>query len=286
MPGGHRRPPTKEASTPGRHSSLLTRIASVGSVLARSLRLPGLAQLAEMAAALPPRPPSLRDACLQGLSAEAVLDIARRGTADEAAAWLESLEDSGAAPTVPAADWTHFTGAPLDAGARLSATLRSLAAPDDIERLDEVLGTLDDRVQRVGAELPDCIGAETKDERTEGWFPCASWCRRTTQCFTTGACRRAGTILDLCPEADIAEVIVVTPGGDRYAVRRCGGWPQASPKGQPSAGDTNERERELPSGGPALARFPLLDPTAASACRRLQAAAHIPGGRGCLADQS
>ena len=188
---------------------------SLGALIATR---PGLAQLAEMAAALPPRPPSLRDACLQGLSAEAVLDIARRGTADEAAAWLESLEDSGAAPTVPAADWTHFTGAPLDAGARLSATLRSLAAPDDIERLDEVLGTLDDRVQRVGAELPDCIGAETKDEPDGRVVSLRLLVPEDDTVLHDRSVQTCRTILDLCPEADIAEVIVVTPGGDRYAV--------------------------------------------------------------------
>ena len=152
----------------------------------------------------------------------------------------------------------------------LSATLRSLAAPDDIERLDEVLGTLDDRVQRVGAELPDCIGAETKDEPDGRVVSLRLLVPEDDAVLHDRSVQTCRTILDLCPEADIAEVIVVTPGGDRYAVGGVEDGPQASPKGQPSAGDTNERERELPSGGPALARFPLLDPTAASACRRLQ----------------
>ena len=179
---------------------------------------PSSAQLTEMAAALPRRPPSLRDACLQGLSAEAVLDIAWRGTADEAAAWLESLEDSGAAPTVSAADWTHFSGAPLDAGARLSATLRSLAAPDDIERLYEVFGTLDDRVQRVAADLPDCIGAETKDEPDGRVVSLRLLVPEDDAALHDRSVQTCRVILDLCPEADIAEVIVVTPGGDRYSV--------------------------------------------------------------------
>ena len=180
---------------------------------------PGLAQLTEMAAALPPRPPSLRDACLQGLSPKAVRYIALRGTADEAAAWLESLEGSGAEPTAAAeAVWTHFSGAPLDAGARLSATLRSLAAPEDTAHLGELFGTLDVQVQRLAAELPDCIGAETKDEpdgRVVSLRLLAPEDAATLHDRSVQTCR---VIFDLCPEADIAEVIVVTPGGDRYSV--------------------------------------------------------------------
>ena len=180
---------------------------------------PGVAQLFEMAAALPPRPPSLRDACLHGLSAEAVRDIALRGTAAEAAAWLESLEDSGAEPTVPAeALWTHFRGAPLDAGARLSATLRSLAASEDIERLDEVFGTLDIRIQQLAAELPDCIGAETKDEPDARVVSLLLLAPEDDAALHDRSVQTCRTILDLCPEADIAEVIVVTPGGDPYSV--------------------------------------------------------------------
>ena len=127
---------------------------------------PGFAKTIEMAAALPDRPSSLRDACLQDLSPEAVRDIALRGTVEEAAAWLESLEGSGAEIVVPVeAVRTHFSGAPHDTGARLSATLRSLAVLEDREHLREVSGTLDVRVQRLAAGLPDCIGAETKDEQ-------------------------------------------------------------------------------------------------------------------------
>ena len=180
---------------------------------------PGLAQLNEIAVALPPRPPSLRDACLQGLSAKAVRDIALRGTADEAAAWLESLEDSSAEPTVSAESvWTHFSGAPLDAGARLSATLRRLAASENIERLDEVFGTLDVRVQQLAAEFPDCIGAETKDEPDGRVVSLLLLAPEDDSALHDRSMQTCQAILDLCPEADIAEVIVVTPGGDPYSV--------------------------------------------------------------------
>ena len=180
---------------------------------------PGFAKTIEMAAALPDRPSSLRDACLQDLSPEAVRDIALRGTVEEAAAWLESLEGSGAEIVVPVeAVRTHFSGAPHDTGARLSATLRSLAVLEDREHLREVSGTLDVRVQRLAAGLPDCIGAETKDEQDGRVVSLQFLAPEDDATLHDRSVQTCRTILDLCPEADIAEVIVVTPGGDRYAV--------------------------------------------------------------------
>ncbi len=181
---------------------------------------PDLAQLLkEIANALPPKPPSLRDVCLQGVSAEAVVDIALRGTAAEAAAWLESLENSAAGSTVMVQEvWAHFSRAPLDTGARLYATLRMLASAEDKNHLDGMLGPLRDRLQHLAVELPDCIAAETKDE-PDGRV--VSLCLMTPEDDSTLNERSVQTcrvILDLCPEADIAEVVVVTPSGDRYVV--------------------------------------------------------------------
>ena len=180
---------------------------------------PGFAQFLEMAAALPSPPPSLRDACLLDVPPEAVRDIALRGTAEEAAAWLESLEGSAVTPTVEAeAVWDHFSGGPLDVSARLSATLRSLASVGDTNYLDEVSGNFHDRVQRLASELPDCLGADTADE-TDGTVVSLRLLvpedDATLHERSVHTCRVA---LDLCPEADVAQVIVLTPSGDPYSV--------------------------------------------------------------------
>lgn len=181
---------------------------------------PGLVQaLKEIANALPPRPPSLRGMCLQDVSVEAVVDIALRGTAVEAAAWLESLEDSLVGCTVPVQEvWTHFSGVPLDTGARLYATLSMLATAEDKNHLDGMLGPLQDRIQRLAIELPDCIAAETKDEPDGRVVSLCLVAPEDDSTLNERSVQTCRVILDLCPEADIAEVVVVTPGGDRYVV--------------------------------------------------------------------
>ena len=62
---------------------------------------PNFSSIAAMASALPPRPKSLRDLAVRNLSAGTAREIAKRGTLDEAIAWLESLEGSVAAQNVP-----------------------------------------------------------------------------------------------------------------------------------------------------------------------------------------
>ena len=180
---------------------------------------PGLAQLTELAAVLPPRPASLRDRCLLDLSPHEVGNIALRGTVNEAVAWLESLEGSDAGQVAAAEQiWTHFDGAPLDASTRLAATLRTLVPTEDAERLGEVLGSLHERTQRLAAEVPDCVGADTKyepDGRVVSLRLLVPEDEATLHELSVETCR---LILSSCSEAEFAEVIVLTPGGDRYSV--------------------------------------------------------------------
>ena len=126
---------------------------------------PGLAQLTELATLLPPRPASLRDMCLLDLSPHDVSNIALRGTVNEAVAWLESLEGSDAGQVAAAEQiWTHFDGAPLDSVHASRRRLGRWALTEDAERLDEVLGSLHERTQRLAAEVPDCVGADATYE--------------------------------------------------------------------------------------------------------------------------
>ncbi len=181
--------------------------------------IPGFSHMRVIAAALPPRPPSLRDACVTALSQDAVHDIALRGTADEAADWLESLEGSASVPNVtPDGIWEHFAGAPLETLARLSATLRAIAPADATGQLEDVFGSLHDRVQILGTNLPDCIGAYTSHETDGKLVSLRLLVPEDEEELHDRSVQTCQAILDLCPEADIAEVVVLTPGGDRYAV--------------------------------------------------------------------
>ena len=181
---------------------------------------PGLAQAVKaIAHALPLRPSSLRDVCLQGVPMKVVVDIALRGTIAEATAWLESLEDALAESTVPVQEvWTHFSEAPLDIGARLYATLRGLASAEGKNHLDGMLGPLQDRLHRLAVELPDCIAAETKDEPDGRVVSLSLMTPENDSTLNERSVQTCRIILDLCPEADIAEVVVMTPSDDRYAV--------------------------------------------------------------------
>ena len=180
---------------------------------------PGFSRFAEIPAALPPRPPSLRDACVTALSPEAVHEVALRGTADEAAAWLESLEGSAFVPNmIHDGIWAHFAGAPLETLARLSATLRALAPADDRERLEDVFGSLHNRIHMLAAGLPDCIGAYTTDEPDGKLVSLRLLIPEDEETLHDRSVQTCRAILDLCPEADIAEVIVLTPDGDRHSI--------------------------------------------------------------------
>ena len=114
--------------------------------------------------------------------------------------------------------WRHFSGAALDARARLAATLRALTATKDSDSLDRVFGNLEGRVHRLTAELPDCISADTKDEADGRVVSVVLLVPEDEATVHDRSVETSRLILDLCPEADLAEVIVLTPGGDRYSV--------------------------------------------------------------------
>ncbi len=179
---------------------------------------PNFSYLTEMASALPPRPQSLRDLSLQNLTSETARDIAERGTPDQAIAWLESLEDSAAARAVPPQEiWTLFSGARLEVAARLSATLRSLAFDEGATPTDEVFGDFHDRIRRLANNLPDCVEIDSQEELDGKVVTLRLLIPGDDEDIHDRSVQTCRLVLDLCPEADIAEVIVVTPDGDRHA---------------------------------------------------------------------
>lgn len=204
---------------------------------------PGFSRFAEIPAALPLRPPSLRDTCVTALSPEAVHEIALRGTADEAADWLESLEGSAGVPELtPDEIWAHFAGAPLETLARLSATLRALAPADDTDRLEDVFGSLHKRIHMLAAGFPDCIGANTTNEPDGKLVSLRLLIPEDEETLHDRSMQTCRAILDLCPEADLAEVIVLTPDGDRHSVNEPGHKriPRANlPRSPQTAGNAN-----------------------------------------------
>ncbi len=180
---------------------------------------PGFARVVQLADLLPDRPPSLREIGLQGLSSDEVLEIAFRGTPDQAVAWLESLEGTGAAKTISGHDITaHFAGAPLRVVASLSATVRALSGAEGAGEDHDVFGDFDHRMGRLAIELPDCVevaSQEGSDGRVVTVTLLPPGEDSTLHERSVETCR---LIFDLLPEADIAETIVITPDGDRLAV--------------------------------------------------------------------
>ena len=180
---------------------------------------PGFSYLTQMAAALPTPPASLRDLSLRDLSSETACDIAARGTPDEAIRWLESLEGSVAAQVVPTNElWAHFRGAHLEVAARLCASLDSLASVDGAAALGEPFGSFADRLSRLASDLPDCVGVVSKDESDGKVVTLRLLVPDDDTTLHDRSVQTCRLVLDLCPETDVAEVIVVTPDGDPFSM--------------------------------------------------------------------
>ena len=180
---------------------------------------PGFALLVRLANLLPDRPPSLREIGLQDLYSNQALEIAFRGTPHQALAWLESLEGSRAAETVPGHDLMEYFGqAPIGVVASLSATLRESSGVKGATDGDDGFGDFDHRMRWLAAELPDCIKIASQEEydgRVVTVTLLAPWGDARLNDRSVETCR---LIFDLLPEADIAETVVVTPDGDRFAI--------------------------------------------------------------------
>ena len=180
---------------------------------------PGFARVTEIAAALPARPPSLREMCLQNLSPDMVRNIAIQGNPEQAIAWVESLEGATGAQSAPTREiWTHFGDAPVSMRARLLAALRSLNPTEGAAPTDEDFGDLHQRVHLLAADLPDCVGTFLKHESDGMVVTVRLLVPADEATLHERSVETCQAIFDLCPEADIAEVIVLTPDGDRFSV--------------------------------------------------------------------
>lgn len=181
--------------------------------------IPAFSYLTDLADALPEPLESLRDLALKNLSPDAIRDITTRGTSDEAITWLESLEGSVAAQAVSIQEiWAYFGEARIDIAARLFATLTALASSDESQNGFDKFGEFDGRLRRLANELPDCVGAESNveaDGRVVTLRLLAADSDSDLHEWSVSICH---LVLDLCPEADIAEVIIITAEGDRHSV--------------------------------------------------------------------
>ena len=180
---------------------------------------PGFSYLTKMAAALPLPAASLRDLSLRDISTQTASEIAMRGTPDEAIRWLESLEGSVAARAMPINElWTHFSGAHIEVAARLCASLESLASVDGDAVSGDLFGSLADRLSRLANDLPDCVGVVSKNESDGKVVTLRLLVPDDEAILHDRSVQTCRLVLDLCPEADVAEVIVLTPDGDPFSI--------------------------------------------------------------------
>ena len=179
---------------------------------------PGFSYLTEMAAVLPPRPESLRDLALRALPSETIRDIANRGTPDEGIRWLESLEGSIASQAVPTQElWAQFDVSRLEVAAPLTATLRALDVDKGATSVEEVFGDFSDRMRRLADDLPDCVEIDSQEDADGKVVILHLLVPDDDESLNDRSVQTCRLVLDLCPEADIAEVIVLNPDGDRHA---------------------------------------------------------------------
>ncbi len=180
---------------------------------------PNFRRIIEIAEHLPPRPPSLRDIALRNLSPTAIVNIALRGSSEDAVNWLESLEQSATANRASIRDiWQPLSEqAPLAIRARLVATLCSLASLTNDE-ITALFGSLSERVMLLSNELPDCLGARSEQAEDGTVVSVRLLVPEDDADIHDRSVETCRLILDACPEAEIAEVIVLTPSGDRLVI--------------------------------------------------------------------
>ena len=181
--------------------------------------MPSFAHLIRIADSLPPPRESLRSMSLQKLSPEIVREVALRGTPEEAVTWLESLEGSPAAEVVPIEELIiHFRKSSLDIVAPLLGTLNALD-PDVAGRMTiKYFNCLPDRVLWIANSITDCVGADAKDDADGKVVTVRLLVPKNDDNLNDRSVQICRMVLDLCPEADFAETIVLTPEGNRYSL--------------------------------------------------------------------
>lgn len=185
--------------------------------------LPGYQHVVELADALPPRPESLRTEALENLSERTVQDIALRGNLAETATWLESLEGS-VVLSAPSIDeiWGRFANAQLGAKSRAVATLIALSCPENTDRFCTNLGSLECRTRLLANYVPDCVdfdtGIDPDGQRVTLRLLAPEIDDLEESLLNDRSVQTCRLIFDLCPEANIAEVIVDIPGGGEYKI--------------------------------------------------------------------
>ena len=179
----------------------------------------GFSRLIALAEALPDRPQSLRDMALGELSSETVQDITTAGTLNQAIEWLESLEGSLPTDVAPTSDiWKHFHGAPLETAARLCATLTSLTSGESITRIADLWGDFHHRTNWLARDLLNCVSIESRDEPDGRSVTLHLLAPTDDADFEERSVQVCRLVLDLCPEVDIVEVIVLNSSGERYSI--------------------------------------------------------------------
>ena len=101
-----------------------------------------------------------------------------------------------------------FSGAQLEAAARLSATLTSLASVDGATPTEDPFGDFDHWIHRLANDVPDCVGVDSEDASDGNMVALRLLVPDDDEDLNDRSVKNCRLILDLFPEVDIAEVIV------------------------------------------------------------------------------
>ena len=168
---------------------------------------PRFQQVIDIAERLPLRPDSLRDLALQGAVARTLQDVAFNGAREHAIAWLESVEGTCASRLVPTSEiWSALQDAPIQDRARLVATLVDLADVSDHDEIARGFGSLSDRVESIAIGLDDALEAGVSEAAEGIVVSVRLLVPEDDSMMHDQSVQVSRLILDLCPEADVAEV--------------------------------------------------------------------------------
>lgn len=178
--------------------------------------IPGLERVAALAARLPRRGDALRARAMAHVEVRQVERLACSGELQDRVAWLEAVDGIlTLTPPSISAIWSCAQDGPIASRARVLAALSRL---DESENTDPAVrfGPLDDRLNSLVEGLPTAIDASAS-EHDDGLVVSV---RLALPLDPGDAHDRAvdgvRLVLDLCPEAAVAEVITVDADGERF----------------------------------------------------------------------
>ncbi|MCC6266678.1 MAG: hypothetical protein IT300_03850 [Dehalococcoidia bacterium] len=181
--------------------------------------------LVAIADRLPEPPESLAARAVSHIPSERAMGTLRQASAEEAASWIEALEGLAGRESFNAEQlWASMGSASIRWRARVAASILAWSRSNGINADAGWLGPLTDRLKLLANELDDCVALEVRDEGGDKVVAARLLTPEDDSRLHDRSVETCRIVLDLIPEADVSDVVVVAPGGERFTVGDFADW--------------------------------------------------------------